>query len=81
MQCAQETANLIQLYIGGSEQFLTGCEIIHDGNGENLQAHQLLEVFFRLIISERFLESHHRVFILIGQLPPVGAHLTDIRCV
>jgi len=77
MDLLEKTAHLVHLYVCGAEDFRTWCEVIDNSDGKNLKADELFQFFFGFFIIEYFGEVVYCIFIFVGELPPVWAHLAD----
>ena len=69
---------MAELIAAGAEDLWRASEVVDDGNGQNFNAHLLLDFSSGALVLVGLLKLGDRVVVLVRQLPPLRAQLAHV---
>jgi hypothetical protein len=69
--------DLLDLEVRWFENLRRAGVIVYNSNTQDFKSHLASDVFPDSIVFDRLLKFSHGVIVLVSQLPPLGAKLTD----
>ena len=69
---------MLDLLLSWLQHVRCTCVVVHNGNRKDLESHLITQIFADPVVLDGFLEFGDAIVVLVGQLPPIRAELTNV---